>query len=280
MSLTQQAVQEIAELGAKSQGVKIDELSDVDYKAVILADGTNITQLESLQKYRNQFRGEFKSNNINNFIDYNKDHTKPNTACFILSDLMKAKTIFDIGNEEQAGHCKHRAYLGLTQTPEYASLVDFVGQVDQKELAEFIEDWVDNIRCYHDNADSEEYIASKTAIGAIRSVKIEAKSESEHNVGDFQGSRSLLESVSARTGDLDKKLPSRIVFTCVPFDGLKEYVFTIRLSILTGNSKPIFSLRIVNHEKLKNEMAEEFMSIITEKLADTEIKTYIGDFNS
>lgn len=280
MSLTQEAVQEIAELGAKSEAVKIDELNDVDFKAAILPKGTNIFSLEQFQKYRNQFNGDFSTHNIQSFVEYNKEQQGENPTCFILSDSMHAKTVFDLGNAEQAGHCKHKAYLALTKTAEYEGLLYTIGRIDQKQFAEFIEDWNDNITCHHDGDESSIDITNKQAISAIRKVKIEAKVEAEHEASDFKGTKSVFESVEAKAGNYQDRLPSRIVFKCSPYDELSVYEFTIRISILTGRDKPFFSLRIVNHAKQTDEMAEEFMSIITEKLADTSIKTYIGDFKS
>lgn len=84
---------------------------------------------------------------------------------------------------------------------------------------------------------------------------------------------------TAKSGDYTKKLPALITFRCVPYDGLKEYVFNVRVSVITSNSQPTFSLRIINHEKQCNEMIEEFMSMITDKLSGSKIKTYIGDFD-
>lgn len=282
MSLTKEAIQEISDLSVKSSGVNINNLKNTDNKVAIIPNGTIIKALEKYNKHRDNFRGEFTTKSINSFIEYNKHQQCDNATCFINSNEMLAKTIFDLGTKEAPLHCLHSANLELDKTSDYKSLLRVIGFVDQKKLSDFIEDWNDNITCYaeikHD--DTQEVIANKLAVQAVRKVKIESSTEIESEVGDFEGKQSILEQAVAKAGDYSKKLPSLILFKCAPYNGLKEYVFTVRVSVITSNSQPTFSLRIINHEKQCDEMVEEFMSIITDKLSDTDIKTYIGNFDS
>ncbi len=61
---------------------------------------------------------------------------------------------------------------------------------------------------------------------------------------------------------------------CVPFEGLKERPFKLRLSIITGNS-PVLVLRIIQLEAVQEEMANEFRDLLVEKFKDgKDVKPY------
>lgn len=281
MSLTQEAIQEIADLSVKASGVHIDNLKATDNKVAVIPVGTKIESLEQFSKYRNELRGYFGTESVDSFIEYNKNQSGDNATCFIDAENMLAKTIFDLGTKEKPLHCLHSANLTLAKTSDYKALLDIVGHIGQKNLSDFIEDWSENIKCFSEkNNEEPELISNKLAVQAIRKVKIESSTEVESEVGDFEGRSSVLQQAAARAGDYSKKLPALISFKCSPYHGLKEYIFTVRVSVITSNSQPVFSLRIVNHEKQCDEMVGEFMSIVTNKLSDTDIKTYIGSFEN
>lgn len=281
MSLTQEAIQEIADLSVTASGVNIDNLGSTDSKLVILPNGTHLQTLEKYNAFRDKFRGHFNTTNIDSFIAYNEFQATDDATCFIVPDRMAAKTIFDLGNKEAPLHCLHLATLELFKTSDYESLLSITRQVDQKELSDFLEDWSNNITCYTEmtSDDTQDVIPNKFAVQAVRRVKIESTTEVEKQVGNFEDKQSVFQQATAKSGDYTKKLPALITFRCAPYDGLKEYVFNVRVSVITSNSQPTFSLRIINHEKQCNEMIEEFMSMITDKLSGSKIKTYIGDFD-
>lgn len=281
MSLTQEAVQEIAQLSITASGVHIDKVKNTDNPVAIIPRGTGIVSLEDYNKHRDNFRGEFTTESVDSFIDYNKGQKGDSPACFINAEGMKAKTIFDLGTKENPLHCKHSASLALSKTSNYKALLNVTDHIDQKTLSDFIEDWSDNITCFAEakGDEAQELIANKLAVQAVRKVKIESSQDVENTVGDFKGETSVFQRAEAKAGEFGKKLPALIVFKCAPYNGLKEYTFNVRISVITSNSTPVFSLRIVNHEKQCDEMVNEFMTIITEKLSGTDIKTYIGNFN-
>ncbi|STF30642.1 CPS-53 (KpLE1) prophage protein [Escherichia coli] len=53
-------------------------------------------------------------------------------------------------------------------------------------------------------------------------------------------------------------------FKCVPFEGLKERPFKLRLSIITGD-RPVLVLRIIQLEAVQEDMANEFRDLLVEK---------------
>lgn len=283
MSLSQEAIQEISELSIRASGVHTINLDSTDSKTAVLPDGTKIISLERFNKQRDQFRGEFVTTNLDSFIEYNKKQNGNNVTCFINADEMHAETIFDLGTEETPLHCRHTATLKTKRSMPYDALLDFVNynRVDQGALAEFIEDWSDFITCYSEADDSNEgytEVPNKYAMLAVRSVKIETLASIENEIGDFARSSSLMQQTEAKSAH-GKKLPAFIKFKCVPYVGLKEREFNIRISASTSGQTPMFSSRIINLEKHIEEISEEFMQKLQEHLAENEIKIYVGMFD-
>lgn len=141
------------------------------------------------------------------------------------------------------------------------------------DVGEFIEDWMDNIQCLAaepaDPADEEQppaTISARQAAAAVRRVTIEAIQKLENTEGQLQASRSALESVKATSGS--NPLPAFILFKCVPYHGLEERTFRLRLGVQTGGQKPLLVLRIAAKEKHDEAMAEELAGLVTEAVGD------------
>ncbi len=64
-----------------------------------------------------------------------------------------------------------------------------------------------------------------------------------------------MESVEAKTKDI---MPVAFEFKCVPFEGLKERPFKLRLSIITGD-RPVLVLRIIQLEAVQEEWLTNFV---------------------
>ena len=60
-----------------------------------------------------------------------------------------------------------------------------------------------------------------------------------------------------------KDLPAYINFTCVPYAGLSEITFKIRVSMLTGADRIGFTLRVVGEEEHDEQIADEFKKKIS-----------------
>ncbi len=65
----------------------------------------------------------------------------------------------------------------------------------------------------------------------------------------------------------------------IPFEGLKERPFKLRLSIITGD-RPVLVLRIIQLEAVQEEMANEFRDLLVEKFKDSKVETFIGTFTA
>lgn len=268
--LDKKALEHIAE-SANIPGL-IEQAKGTKAPLIVLPENFNVSSLEQYMPNRTSYRGNMETNSVPDFFSYCKDYAKEGSKCFV-DDSMIAKTIFDMGTEAAPQHMKHTAKLGLKKMSAYKELLSNVsGQLKQKELSDFIEDMSDFIAI---ESTLGATMTNAQAASAVKNVTIEQVKKSSSVVGDFDESQEDLHSIGAKNKD---SLPAFIQFTCVPYAGLPERVFIVRVSILTGYEKPIFSLRIVKQEQHVEEMAEEFKAIVVKGLEDTEIKTFIGSF--
>ncbi|MGL4211714.1 MAG: YfdQ family protein, partial [Morganella morganii] len=244
--------------------------------AVVLPGDFNVKSLEHLQEGRYRFRGAMDTTSIADFVKYSLQHgIEEGVSCFIDADEMAAKTIFNIGSIGEPGHADNTAMVSLKKTAPFASLLNVNGRKSgQKELAEWLEDWRDNLMAF----DAEgNVIDIKQAINAVRKITIEASRSADHEDSDFGAKRSVMESVEAKSRDI---MPAVFQFTCTPYDELSERAIKLRYSVLTGGDVPVLVLRIVQLEKLEEQIAQEFRDLLADKFEETEIQTYIGKFKA
>ncbi len=180
----------------------------------------------------------------------------------------------NLGTIDEPGHADNTATLKLKKTAPFSALLSVNSERNsQKSLAEWIEDWADYLVGFDANGDAIQ--ATKSA-AAVRKITIEANQTADFEDNDFSGKRSLMESVEAKTKDI---MPVAFEFKCVPFEGLKERSFKLRLSIITGD-RPVLVLRIIQLEAVQEEMANEFRDLLVEKFKDSKVETFIGTFTA
>lgn len=231
-----------------------------------------IHNLEKYQASRNHYRASMDTQSIADFVKYCEKHNATN--CFIISQEMSAKTIFDIGTPELPLHCHHKAYLGLKKTAAYKALKMFNGSREsQRNMADWIEEWHDLITPLADDEEKTPISLAK-AVNSIRKLTVEQIKRSDHEQGNFKAARTTLESIEAKADDL----PGWLKFTCVPYEGLSETEFLLRLSIIKSHDEPQFVIRIFREEAISEELAVEFKEILTEKLPE-QCETYIGELS-
>ncbi|UKH19918.1 DUF2303 family protein [Actinobacillus pleuropneumoniae] len=241
-----------------------------EFSAVMLPEGIKLQSLESLQAHRNQFRAAFSTNRFGSLVEYAKANTQENAQCFIDSEKMSAEIVFDMGNREQAGHAKHRANLTMKKTAAYKALCEINGsRCSQRAFSDFLEDWGDFLTAYH----YDDEISVKNAVQAVRKMTIDYARNEEHELSDFAAKKSAMESVEAKS---TLQLPTHLVFTCNPYNGLDNRAFTLRVQVLTGSGEPVLVARLIQAEQLEEAIATEFAEKLAEELADTQIKVNIG----
>ena len=65
----------------------------------------------------------------------------------------------------------------------------------------------------------------------------------------------------------------------MPFEGLAERSFKLRLSII-GGDRPTLVIRIVQLEAQQEDMATEFRDLLVGKFKDSQVETFIGSFSA
>ncbi|MEF1310701.1 DUF2303 family protein [Vibrio mytili] len=252
------------------------QLSQTGFPVAALPESFNVHDLEQFMPGRNQFRGNMKTAHIDEFVRYHEHYEQEGNQCFINAEQMSAVTIFDLGTQTLPGHCIHTANLTLRQTAAFKALLRVDdNRKDQKALAEWVEDYSDFIQVF---STVGELIENSVASAAIRNMKFEAKAGRESNVDNFSHHQSEYESIAVRTKE-EFPMPSTFKFKCVPYLGLAERTFEMRMSTI-GNE--VLILRIKNFEQLEEEMGEEFQDVLKAsfKGGDIEIDTFIGSFSS
>lgn len=239
---------------------------------MLVPEGFKVIDLEDQMKLRANFRFNFSTKSIRDFVDYSKEFDKQGAKCFVDSDSMSAKVIFDIGTEAKPEHQRNKANLQLNETSAYKAVLRLdCEHLSQKDTANFIEDWADLISI---ETGSGEPMTIAQASNALTSMTIESARQLKSEVGDFSESLSAMERVEVANKG---KMPSRLKFICLPYLGLAKRELNIRLSILTGGNRPEVSLRIVGLEPLQEDIAEEFKELLVEEFTGSKLQTFIGN---
>ena len=272
MSLSKEAIQHL-EKTVLLENVNV-ELSQIEAKSnlLVVPDGFKISNLESNMQYRDSYRFNFETKSIKDFGEYCKEFDKDGAKCFVNSDNMQAKTVFDLGTENEPLHQRHTAKLRLDKTAAFKALLRINGErLSQKEAANFVEDWADNMKVFSKHGDQ---MNIGMAAKQLREITIEQVSNVDSKVGDFGESMASMEKIEAKNQDV---IPAVIEFTCNPYHGLANREFIVRVSILTGGSKPEISLRIIKLEAQEEDMAEEFKEILNDTFLDCDLRVFIGE---
>ncbi|ELL2822881.1 DUF2303 family protein, partial [Escherichia coli] len=225
----------------------LDPIKTTNCPAVIIPENHQIKSLEHLELGRSRFRGKLSTTSIADFVRYSSAYSEgqPGARCFIDADNMCATSVFNLGTLANAGHADNTAAIALKKTAPFCALLAFNGEKsNQKRLAEWLEDWSDFLTAF----DAEgKVLPIKQAVSAVRRITIESVQSADHEAADFSGKQSLMQSVEAKSKEI---MPVAFEFKCVPYEGLSERRFSLRNSILTGDT-PLFVLRIVQLEAVE-----------------------------
>lgn len=263
---------------AIKEGQSIDNASNVIAEAIdnntpilALPDDFRVHDIEDKLPHRIRARGDFTSPYMNDFVAYAADHKEAGASVFVDADNIRATAVLNLGTPEAPGHADQRAVLAPQRTAAYAALRIVTDRSQhQREMAEFLEDWLTHWTAKH----GEEDLTQGQAILALRNLTVEAAIKADHKEEALSASRSTFESVKASS---EHKLPTTIAFTCKPYPDLAERTFTLRLSVLTNDNKPRFQLRIGALEEHTEQMATEF-SVLIREAAEGQIPVLIGSY--
>lgn len=238
---------------------------------MLAMDNMKVSSLEDYMPNASRYRLCFRTDSIEDFLEYNTLHDQEGASCFIDPDQMSAISVFDLGTVDLPGHMQNKAKLELIRSSQFRAVWNINGDhLRQKEAGEFIEDWADNIVAYA--LDGEKMLTTK-AVRSLQNLTIESAREVNSTVSDFGESMTAMERIEAKDKD---NIPAFIDFTCEPYRGLPKRTFRLRVGILTGGDKPQIKFRIIQAEQAQEEMAKEFKKILVEGSENLTLKSFIG----
>ncbi|EQC3935336.1 TPA: DUF2303 family protein [Klebsiella pneumoniae subsp. pneumoniae] len=257
-------------------GYYMEDIQRLACPTAVLPAGTGIESLERFSSERFRFRGAMETTSIDDFVRYSSGYAKEDekARCFIDADNMLARSIFNIGTLDNPGHADNVASIKLKKTAPFRALLSINGDhLNQKQIAEWLEDWSDYLLAFDADGGS---MSIANAAQAVRRVTIQKTNAADHEDGDFRGKKTLMESIEASSKDV---MPVAFEFKCVPYEGLGERAFSLRNSLLKSND-PVFVLRIVQLEAQEEAIANEFRDLLTGKFDGKPVETFIGTFKA
>jgi uncharacterized protein YfdQ (DUF2303 family) len=242
-------------------------------KSPIIALPQNFEQID-VEEYlpaRIRARGNFVSPYMNDFVAYAAQHKEDGASVFVDAENIIATAVLNLGTPTTPGHADQLAKLFPKRTAAYEAMRNITRSPQpQREMAEFLEDWMPYWSALHEG----NTLTQGQAVLAIRNLTVEAAIKADHQEESLSASRSTFESVKASSAHT---LPGVIIFKCKPYPDLKEREFVLRLSVLTNDKTPRFQLRITALEEHIEQMATEFAVQIREA-AEGQIPVLIGSY--
>ncbi|KUG45184.1 hypothetical protein AL053_05105 [Pseudomonas savastanoi pv. fraxini] len=268
MSLTKEAIQLITDTALIADGKELNTVTPT----IVLPEGAKIVNLEQFGAGRSRFRGTFSTNSLADFAKYVSDRAVADAKGFINQDEMTCSVLFNLGNEEVPGHADDRAVLKLKPTAAYQAVQAISGRaMSQKDMSDWIEDWHSTLSAVGDELQN---IPLAKAIAAVRTITVKASSES-HTVSETRASRSAMDAIEATSKET---LPTSLIFSAVPFEGLQQREIILRISVITSGAQPVLKLRWVGEDVQREEIAQEFKSVLDAQVGEA-AKLALGTFS-
>ena len=259
MSLTKEAIQLITDTALEASGKALATQTPT----IVLPDGCQVVTLEKWQAGRSRFRGIYSTHSLADFSAYVADRAVANAKGFIDQDEMTCTLLFNLGTDALPGHADDRAILRLKASAGYKAAQAIGGRaMSQKDLSDWIEDWNQFLSAADEGGQS---MTIAKAIAAVRTITIKAASESDHTVGETSASRSTLDQIEARSKET---LPATLLFNVIPYEGLTEQQIMLRVSVITSGAQPVLKLRWVGEEVQREDIAQEFKTVLQQKIGD------------
>lgn len=228
---------------------------------VSLPSDFKVHDLEDYLPERRRARGTMATAYVESFADYVTTHAEDGCTVFVQDDI-KAKAVLNLGSLKAPGHADNIALLEPTKTAAYSALMAINGRkLTQRDAAEFLEDWIDHVKCFSgDDAElPSNAITARAAVGALRNLTIESAKKLQSEVKNLSANMSAFESIEAKS---EQPIPEFIYFRCKPYADLAERQFVLRLGVITED-KPQIVLRIRQIEQHIEEMANELAELVT-----------------
>jgi len=269
MSLSKEAIQLITDTALIAEGKELGTYTPT----IVLPEGAKVVNLEQYSSGRSRFRGTFSTSSLQDFSTYVIDRNVDDAKGFINQDEMSCSVLFNLGSEEVPGHADDRAVLKLKPTAAYQAVQAISGRaMSQKDMSDWIEDWHSTLTAVGDELQN---IPLAKAIAAVRTITVKASSESDHTVSETRASRSAMDAIEATSKET---LPTSLIFSAVPFEGLQLREIILRISVITSGAQPVLKLRWVGEDVQREEIAQEFKSVLDAQIGEA-AKLALGSFN-
>lgn len=270
MSLSKEAIQLINDNALAAAGKELPTPSPT----VLIPEGAKIVDLERFAAGRSRFRGTFNTDSLADFGGYVIDRGHALAQGFVNQQAMSCEVFFNLGNETDPGHADDRAVLKLQPTAAFKAVQEIAGRgMSQRDLSDWIEDWNTSLAAH--DVDGQAMGIAKV-IAAVRNITVKAISESDHAIGETKSSRSAMDQIEASSKET---LPTNLIFTCVPYEGLMERSFAFRVAVLTSGNQPVLKLRWIGEEVQREEIAQEFKGVL-QTLVKDKAALRIGAFDA
>ena len=270
------AIKELAQAEAiTAAGSAVAAALDDGTATVALPSEFTVHDLEKTLPLRRRARGIMTTSSVAPFAEYVEQHKEPGAAVFVDQDAMTAVAVLNLGTPDQPGHADNIAKMVAKRLAAFTALLQHASGsgLAQAKAAEFLEDWPGYFKFFKDSGE----ITAGQAIAAVRKLTIEAMRKLEATEQQLSATRSAFESVSATSTE---PLPTTIYFNCVPYHGLKERQFVLRLGVLTSSKDPAIVLRIVNKEQHEEEMAAELATLVDSSLSESGVPVMVGKYQA
>ncbi|WP_030132131.1 DUF2303 family protein [Pseudomonas sp. QTF5] len=259
MSLTKEAIQLITDTALEASGKALATHTPT----IVLPEGCQVVTMEKWNAGRSRFRGIYSTHSLADFSTYVAERAISTAKGFIDQDEMTCTLLFNLGTDAEPGHADDRAVLKLKASAGYKAAQAIGGRaMSQKDLSDWIEDWHQYLTPVDDEGKA---IPVARAIAAVRTITVKATSESETTVGDTSASRSAMDQIEARSKET---LPAALLFNTIPYEGLTEQQINLRISVITSSAQPALKLRWVGEEVQREDIAQEFKTVLQEKIGD------------
>lgn len=269
MSLSKEAIQLITDNALLATGKPLHTYTPT----ALLPEGVKVIDLEKYQAGRSRFRGVLATNSLVDFSAYVTERAVEGARGFIDQEDMACTLIFNLGTNSVPGHADDRAVLRLKSSAGYKAVQAVPGRpMSQKELSDWIEDWNASLSA---TDDAGQQMSIVKAIAAVRTITIKASSESDHAISETRTSRSAMDQIEATSKET---LPAALVFSVVPYEGLSMRNITLRVSVITSGAQPMLKLRWIGEEMQREEIAQEFKSVLEAHIGEAAQLT-LGTFD-
>ncbi|WP_122771476.1 DUF2303 family protein, partial [Pseudomonas viridiflava] len=202
------------------------------------------------------------------------DRASADAKGFINQDEMTCSVLFNLGNVDAPGHADDRAVLKLKPTAAYQAVQAISGRaMSQKDMSDWIEDWHSTLSAVGDELQN---IPLAKAIAAVRTISVKATSESNHTVSETRASRSAMDDIEATSKET---LPTSLIFSAVPFEGLQLRDIILRISVITSGAQPVLKLRWVGEDVQREGIAQEFKSVLEAQVGEA-AQLALGNFSA